>query len=335
MLKTTEQYAGTIESGSNIDVLSDAMRSLRIAGSILLSEDYAPPWRIAIPEADSLRELLKLPRGVRVVDFHFVQRGHITIKGEDGSEVIVVAGEMAICFGGRPHWIAQGEPDSSVSVETLLASGNNIFEPGPAERARSASLICGVFLMHDVEFNPLFASLPPVIHLSAQRPVGYNLSGLLNQISYEVREKPLGNHYVVERLLELLCAESLRTHLDATTARQKNWFGGLKDPVVGRAISMIHARPGADWTVDRLAGQVAMSASRFAARFTSALGESPMAYVTKWRMNVARRMLRETRVPIGNIALEVGYENLPAFNRAFKKHLGVPPAAWRSVNSDR
>ncbi|MEO8104058.1 MAG: AraC family transcriptional regulator, partial [Betaproteobacteria bacterium] len=102
------------------------------------------------------------------------------------------------------------------------------------------------------------------------------------------------------------------------------------DPVAGRAISAIHANPGEDWSVPRLASEVSMSPSRFSARFTASLGDSPMAYVAKWRMNVACRKLAASRMPIEQIAAEVGYESHAAFNRAFKKFVGASPSAWRS-----
>jgi transcriptional regulator GlxA family with amidase domain len=134
--------------------------------------------------------------------------------------------------------------------------------------------------------------------------------------------------FVVERLLELLCAEIMRAQLESK-AIDSGWFSAVNDPVIGRALSLIHAQPGDVWSVNRLADGVAMSPSRFAARFTTALGDSPMAYVTKWRMNVAGRMLGDSQQRIEEIATAVGYENVAAFSRTFKRHLGIPPAAWR------
>lgn len=331
MFKTTEKYAETISSSHGVDLLSSVMSSLRISGSIMLNEEYAPPWAIAIPDAERLRSLLEFPKGVRAVDFHFVQRGHIVITQQNGSQTIVEAGEMAICFGGTPHWISQGEQTTSVPVETLLGQHENLFQPSVKDRARSASLICGIFLLHDVELNPLYASLPQLMHVSASRPSGFhNLSTVLDRIAFEINYKQLGSTYVVERLLELLCLEAIRAHVESEGSAQPGWFSGLNDPVVGKAMSMIHAKPGDNWSVNLLAKNVAVSPSRFAARFSKAIGESPMAYLSKWRMNVAGRLLKETRISIGEIASEVGYENVPAFTRSFKKHLGVPPAAWRA-----
>lgn len=327
MLKTTDDYAETIVNENSTDILSSIMQSLRISGSILLKEAYAPPWAIEIPDAERLRSLLDLGKGIRPIDFHFVQRGHIVISGQE-SEIIVEAGEMAICFGGGAHRISQGEPGRPVPVETLLRNGTNLFQPSPSDLGKSASLICGIFLMHDVELNPLFASLPSVLHLShsSGSPI---LPGVLDRIAFEIEQKSPGSSYVVERLLELLCAESLRSYAESTPTR--GWFSGLKDPAIARALSQIHADPGKDWSVEQLAKCASISPSRFAARFASALGDSPMNYVAKWRMNVAGRLLSDTREPIGKIASDVGYENVPAFNRAFKKHLGMPPAAWRAT----
>lgn len=331
MLKTTEKYAETIKLKGNIDALSGALRALRISGSILLKEEYAPPWAIAIPDSEALGAALKLGRGVRAIDFHFVRRGHIEITQENGQRTLVEAGEMAICFGGKPHWISQGDTTNSISVSTLLKGEPHDFQPNAENRARSASLICGVFMMQDVQLNPLYASLPPVMHLSrTPSTAGYDIAQIMDRIAQEIEQRPLGSSYMVERLLELLCMESLRAHIASAPSSGSGWFNGLKDPVVGRAISMIHANPSADWSVERLAQGVTMSPSRFAARFTVAVGESPISYVAKWRMNVAGRLLDNTQDRIGKIATEVGYENAAAFNRAFKKHLGMPPAAWRN-----
>ncbi len=185
--------------------------------------------------------------------------------------------------------------------------------------------------MHNVELNPLFATFPALLHASTTHPGDFNnLSGVLDRMGQEINQQTFGSAYMVERLLELLCAEVLRTHLESAPAQATGWLSGMRDPVVGRAIAMIHARPGDHWSIKRLAEGVAMSPSRFAARFATAIGESPMVYVTKWRMNVAGRLLGSTQKAISEIAADVGYENLAAFSRAFKRHIGVPPATWRS-----
>lgn len=328
---TTDKYAETTVNTESYDVFSETLRSLRISGSILFNEYYAQPWAISIPDASKLKKILNLNSGTHVVAFHYVKRGYIEIALDTGNKIALEAGELAICFGGNAHQISQGLPSSALSVETLLRGMKNPFMPDEQHRVRSTSLICGLFLLQNIELNPLLASLPPLLHLSThhQNP-SKNLEGVLNQLNLEMENKSLGSTFVIERLLELLCAEAIRLQLESKVALTSGWLSSLKDPIVGRAIAMIHARPGDSWSVDQLAGNVAMSPSRFAARFTDAIGDSPMSYVAKWRMNVAGRLLKGSQQAIEEIANNVGYENVAAFNRAFKKHLGLPPAAWRT-----
>jgi AraC-like DNA-binding protein len=331
MAITTEKFAETTEIDPISGVIDDTLRSLRISGSLLLREAYAPPWSIVIPDTDKLAALLKVNSGVRVVAFHLVEFGHCEINPKGGDGVPLTAGEMAICFGGGEHRLSQGESSTTQSIEALLAGGPNLRRPVAMGRTAGASLLCGVFLLHHTTFNPLFAALPPLMRVTLSRPGElHNLAGVARLMAEEIDRKSFGGGYVVERLLEVLCAEAVRAHIEAVPRHETSWFRAIKDPVVGRAIAAVHARPGEDWSVPRLAARVAMSPSRFAARFSEALGESPMGYVTKWRINLACRQLAATRQSIDRIAANVGYESLAAFSRAFKKRVGASPAAWRA-----
>ena len=225
---------------------------------------------------------------------------------------------MAICFSGIAHQITQGANPQILPVETLLVGGENTKRPAVTGHARGASLLCGAFLLHDTFLNPLFAALPPLLHTCVSQPGEFhNLFGVARLMAQEVDHKPLGGGYIVERLLEVLCAEAIRAHIAATPLQDRGWLSGIKDPVVGRAVAAIHAQPGESWSVARLAQGVAMSPSRFAARFAATLGSGPMLYVAQWRMNVACRLLAGTGQSIGLIATAVGYESLAGFIRAF------------------
>ncbi len=331
MLENTDSFAETTTLTTQFDILSDALRSMRIRGSLLLKEEYAPPWAVSVPSEGDLAALLGIHPDIRVAAFHLVQRGHIELKLSNGDEAVIQAGEMAVCFAGEAHKLSQGSKPRVLPFEAIKAGTGNVFQPDEKNRDRSTSLVCGIFLLHDTHLNPLFATLPPLLHKSVSRPDGFpTLTGVADLLIQEVKRQMLGSDYVVERLLELLCAEAIRSHVETTSEQEIGWLRGLRDPVVGRAIAMIHSRPGENWSVKSLAQHVAISPSRFAARFTSTLGESPMAYVTKWRMYVASRLLDDTPRSIDQIATDVGYESLAAFSRTFKRHLGLPPVTWRT-----
>ncbi len=322
--------AKTTSSGFFGDVLSDTIRSMRIDGCIVLREEYASPWGISIPNSSRLGHLFGVKPGVQVVAFHLVESGHCEIRLENGDEAVIETGEMAVCFAGTPHQISQGANPSILPVESLIG-GKNTRRPGAAARTRGASMLCGAFLLHDTVLNPLFTALPPLLCASVARPGElHNLSGIARLIAQEIDRQSIGGGYIVERLLEALCAEVIRAHIETTPPQDIGWLSAIKDPVVGRAVAAIHAQPGEGWSVTRLAQVVAMSPSRFAARFTATLGNSPMLYVAQWRMNIACRLLTGTRQSVKQIATAVGYESPAAFNRAFKKHVGVTPLIWRS-----
>lgn len=331
MLKTTDSFAKATGFRRSEDVFTDVLRALRISGGVLLREAYQPPWAVKVPAAEELATLLGAGAGERVVAFHLVEFGQCEIKPEGGEPVLLKAGEMAICFGGEAHRISQGRAAKPLAIEDLLDGRRHMQCAAPGSPAAATSLLCGVFTLRHTDYNPLLTALPRLLHASLSRAGEmHNLAGAARLMAEEIDRKSPGSAYVVERLLEVLCAEAIRAHLETVSPAEAGWFRGLKDQIVGRAIAAIHAAPGDAWSVQRLADEVAVSPSRFAARFVEATGESPMAYVAKWRMSVACRRLTRSRQAIEQIASEVGYESVAAFNRAFRKHLGLPPAAWRS-----
>lgn len=330
MLDSTSSFAETTAETSTAGTLDDTLRALRIAGGVLLRERYAAPWAVAVPASTSLGKLLGLPHSTRVVAFHLVEYGHCEVISADGQRVVLTAGDMAICFGGEAHRIAVGRASRPQEIADLLTGGTNRQRPEVTGLPADTALTCGVFQLHHAQFNPLIDALPEVVHASLSRAGEmHNFSGVARLLNQELERPTGGSAYVVERLLEVLCAEALRAHVESAPRDAVGWFRGIRDPIVGRALTAIHAKPGDAWTVHRLANQVAMSPSRFAARFAESLGSSPMVYVARWRMNIACRKLTSTHDAVDRIAADVGYESSAAFNRAFKKHLGLPPAAWR------
>ena len=215
MIKTTERFAETTDIEKSGDVLDDALRSLRISGSVLLREAYSPPCAIGIPNAVELATLLGATEGTRVVAFHLVEFGHCEIKTESGYSTTLAAGEMVICFGGQAHQLSQGKTTRVQSIATLLTGGANSQRPTNTEAPLGVSLLCGVFMLHHTELNPLFSALPSIMRVNLSRHGQmHNLSGIAHIMANEIERSSFGAGYIVERLLEVLCAEAVRAYIE-------------------------------------------------------------------------------------------------------------------------
>jgi AraC-like DNA-binding protein len=155
------------------------------------------------------------------------------------------------------------------------------------------------------------------------------LARLIDFAVMESQERRAGGECVRLRLSEVMFVEVVRRHLAGLPAEQTGWLAGLRDPSVGRALTCLHERPGDDWTLETLAKAAGLSRSALAERFTHFVGDPPMQYLTRWRMQVAARLLADGQAKVATVGLQVGYDSEAAFSRAFKKAAGVPPSAWR------
>jgi AraC-like DNA-binding protein len=149
----------------------------------------------------------------------------------------------------------------------------------------------------------------------------------------EIAAGRLGSTTVITKLSELLFVEAVTQFVASLPAERRGWLAGLRDPQIGRALGILHARPAQAWTAEMLALEVGMSRSVFAERFTSLVGQPPMQYLTLWRMHIAAQQLREGRTNLAQIGFASGYESEAAFSRAFKRQFGVSPGAWRKQSS--
>jgi AraC-like DNA-binding protein len=150
--------------------------------------------------------------------------------------------------------------------------------------------------------------------------------------SEEMGNKRAGSQVVLNRLSELLFVEVVRRHMDQLANDSgASWLAGLRDPLVGRALALLHAQPAHAWTLEELASRTGASRSALADRFVHLVGCPPIQYLTQWRMQLAAKLLADRRVKISVVASEVGYESEAAFSRAFKKFVGQSPGQWRSV----
>jgi AraC-like DNA-binding protein len=170
--------------------------------------------------------------------------------------------------------------------------------------------------------------LPDVVYLPAGTE---RLQTTLTVLATEAREPRIGGEAVLTRLADIIVIQAIRAWIEGDPAAEVGWFGALRDPQIGRAITLIHRNPGRDWTVASLARELNMSRSSFAARFTALVGEPAMAYLTRWRMQIAMAALRDEPTTVAQLADRLGYHSEAAFARMFKRHTGMPPGSVRRL----
>ena len=198
---------------------------------------------------------------------------------------------------------------------------------GGGEQTR---IVCGFLGCDRFEGNPLAGALPAVLRFDTRQ--GSAAAWMRSSLEFaadEIAARRAGSETVLAKLSELLFVEALRRYVEGLPEEQTGWLAGLKDPFVSRALSLLHGRVAKEWTVDDLGREVGLSRSALADRFTRLIGEPPMRYLARWRIQVAAHQLRNSDTPLARIAEQVGYESEAAFNRAFKRSFGVPPATWR------
>jgi AraC-like DNA-binding protein len=218
-------------------------------------------------------------------------------------------------------------PQDANALPFTLRTGGD----GPSD----VHLICGFFSCDARPFNPLLDSLPRFIRFG--RDASQASQGLLEQFirfaTAEMGNKRAGSQSVLNRLSELLFVEVIRLHMDQLANNNTGWLAGLRDPLVGRALALLHAQPAYSWTTEELASQAGASRSALADRFAHLVACPPIQYLTQWRMQLAARRLSDRNVSVSAVAYEVGYQSEAAFGRAFKKLVGQSPGQWRSVSS--
>lgn len=319
-------------------IFSETLTSMKITGSLLLNEDYCSPWAISIPDKKELAENLENKKNVHIAAFHLVRRGYIEIELEGGSKEWLGEGELVICFSGAAHTIYQGTSKPAHSFNNVMQGGRNIFQPSVDNYAQSTSLICGIFMLQNTHLNPLFEALPPILKISSRQVNCYSSSttaSIINLLLTEIEQQSFVHDYVVERYLELLCAKCIHSYVETVPKCDTGWFQAIKDPKIANVIVAIHSQPSFSWSVKTLARIISLSPSRFATRFTEILGVTPMVYVTRWRMYLASKMLCDTQLGLEQISVQVGYDNVAAFSRMFKRTFGSSPGIWRSYIRSR
>ena len=193
-------------------------------------------------------------------------------------------------------------------------------------------VVCGFFSCDVRPFNPLHrltAALHPLRRGASAASDGL-LDNFIRFATAEANNKRAGSQSVLNRLSELMFVEVIRMHMDQLAGNNTGWLAGLRDPLVGRALTLLHARPTHAWTLEELAAEAGASRSALGERFVHLVGYPPIQYLTQWRMQLAAKRLADGNAKVAAMAAEVGYDSEAAFSRAFKKATGRSPSEWRA-----
>jgi AraC-like DNA-binding protein len=329
MLETPGPPASSTAGG---EVLADVLGRIHLASAVFLRGEFSEPWAFASTDAATLCQIVQ-PGARRLVLFHVAVEGTFCITLDSGEQATARPGDAVVLPYCDQHAMGFPRDTPPVPIASLLPMPPWQEMPvvrhgGGGQRTR---ILCGYLHCDDLLFNPVLRALPRLIHVRPTSDQAAQWRETSLRYVVEQAERPGGRgEALMARLPELVLVDCLRQYAEGLPGQQAGWLGALKDPVLGRAIMLLHAQPATAWTVDELARGVAVSRSVLAARFVHALGVSPMRYLTQWRVQLAANLLRDQpQLGMAAIAERVGYEGEAAFSRAFKRHLGVSPAAWR------
>ncbi len=302
-----------------MDVLSDILDTVHLSGVLLGRAEFGAPWGAS-------------SEGISAPIFHIILSGNGFITLEGGDPVPLGSGDLILMPHGHTHCL-QSHPSAPIVKFTDLMVGSPLRKP---EVMRSGSdgattaLACGRLAFDRNEMHPLLAQLPPLIHIRGGGNSAREWLELTSKlISDEIRADRIGTSALFDRLGGVLFIQVIRSYVESLPANQAGWLGALRDPRIGAALELIHETPAHAWSISELACKVGMSRAAFAGRFKSLVGDTPMQYLTRWRMHRAAHHLRSESLGVQDVAERVGYESSATFSKAFKRYIGVAPGTYR------
>ena len=319
-----------------MDPLSDVLKSVKLEGAVFIDAEFVGPWCVRSSYGLNNAEPM-LPEGGHVVFFHLVTQGLCKVRLADGGETLeAVAGDLIVFPHDDQHLLGSDldllPVPSTGTIHGVASDGAQLFKlKMDAGGGDSTHCVCGFVVCNRALLRPFLDALPRLLVI----PISDGSAASLVQelvrtgVIESSTERP-GGASIRTKLSELLFVEAMRRYADNLPPERRGWLAGLQDGHIGRALALMHGDPSNAWTVDALAKQVGMSRSALADRFAELVGQTPIQYLTRWRLALAAQALREDATSISRLAERSGYESEAAFSRAFKREYGVAPSAWRN-----
>ncbi|MGE6757737.1 cupin domain-containing protein [Corallococcus interemptor] len=300
-----------------MEPLSAVLRGMRLKGSIYAAWELRAPWGMDLPEGP-------------FASFHLVERGQCVLR--TSREVIhLEAGELVVLFDGQAHRLLSSREVPAISLTQLIARhprvGGAHHVAGAGETTR---LVCGKFAAEGAQGIRMLRGLPQVVHLGRTKLAALPaLRALLESLAHEAASSAPGADTAAARITEALFVQVLRALLLDTEKTPPGWLAGLSDPRLAEALQHLHMDLARPWSVGELAARVGMSRTRFALLFQKRIGQPPMTYLMNLRLDLVAQRLREGADSIGEIAHAAGFASQSGLNRAFHRHFGQTPSAFR------
>jgi AraC-like DNA-binding protein len=267
-------------------------------------------------------------------EFHVVARGQCWLaRPGGGASIPLVAGDVAVFLDGSRHRLLDTPDGTALSPEQIIGD-QSLANFGPVVHGGGgapASILCGYFRFDRNGTHPLLKALPDFLHVRGAQSA--EADAIISLMQRETLNAAPGADAVVDRLSEVLFIQILRAYIQQSESAT-GMLAALRDRKVCAALGCMHQHPEKPWTLDMLAAELGMSRSAFAAKFTELVKQTPMQYLTGWRIEQARRLLRETALSIAAIAEQVGYGSEAAFGKAFKRQVGLGPGVYRRSAGD-
>lgn len=331
MAGTPDSLPETPPRAAAPDLLTDVLRSIRLNGAVFLSACFTAPFGVRDPKSYAERTPMARLRHVSIL--HLIVEGECEIESagiarslHGGDLVFMPLPNAYQCWSGKPERMA----DASEIVRPGTVDGLWLVDHGGG--GARVRMVCGFIESAEFLFAPVFRGLPPlIVERATEDHVGALIASTVREIVERTEAAAPGSHVLLGRLMELLFIELLRRHVARLPEGATGWFAAVRDPLLGRALALLHAEPAREWTIDEIAQRCTTSRTVLAERFNALLGRPPFDYLTAWRMQLAAERLRNSRDTALRIAEAVGYDSESSFSRAFKRVTGMSPGQWRDM----
>ena len=314
-----------------MDPFSQILSGVVLKGALFFNAEFSAPWGFNAPTAQELAPFLA-PDAPHLLVYHFLIEGSGVVRLGNDEPIKLEPGDVIVVPHGDAHMMcsAQGVARklSVAMMAKLQARDLSAMQTGGGGEV--ARFVCGFMVCDPLLCRPILQSLPQAfkVNLRTDRS-GQWLEKTLLHLVEEAASENAGSEAVLAKMSEALFIDTLRRYLASLPEQEVGWLAAARDPIIGKSLMLLHSRAPYPWTIAELAKEVGLSRSSLVERFTRYLSEPPMTYLIRWRLQLAARSLASTSRGVAEIAEDVGYESEAAFNRAFKREFGSPPARYR------